>query len=290
MSPEELEGQLARLLSELDGHLNPLVSLRKSLGRHSRPGGLAGRRSLEEAARLLEGAALPGPIADAAARLAADLVASLDERARTIRGEFLERFLALFVERGVTPRLLAEAGPEYRVSPFTVTIDFSAESAQLLFARLPFGKPLALDATRVVDAWRSGKEALESRALDPDRFSGALVSAYRALLARRGRSPGDRVELSEVYPEVAFALQPQKLLDEADRRHFVSYGRVEFVRDLLRLRKERGLKVGEHRVDLGVAVAGAATQRRRAFWLEDESGTGMFYSSFRLVPQATLEG
>jgi hypothetical protein len=119
--------------------------------------------------------------------------------------------------------------------------------------------------------------------VEPERFVNAVAGAYRALLARRGKASGDRVELAELYPEVAFALQPDRFRDEVDRGTLQPYPRVQFVHDLLRWRAERGLAAGDHRADLGVAVAGAATQKRRAFWLEDEAGAGMFYASFRLV-------
>lgn len=211
----------------------------------------------------------------------------LETHEKNARRETLDGFMGAFQSAEIVPRLRAENPPEYRVSPFTIAFDFTSESAEIRYSRLPFAKTSNLDGGSLLTVWRNAKELLDKSSTDLDRLTGALTSAYRALLARKGGCPGDRVELHELYPEIAFTLQPQKFYDEVDRRNLVSYSRVQFVHDLTRLRSERKLAVGEYRADIGVAHADSASSRRRAFWLEDETGQGTYCTTFRLVQRVS---
>jgi hypothetical protein len=62
-----------------------------------------------------------------------------------------------------------------------------------------------------------------------------------------------------------------------------TYSRAQFAWDIARLRRERRLQHGGQRVLLDVATGAETTQRRRVVWIEDESGAGQYYGSFRLV-------
>ena len=279
-----LAERIALLSRAVDAKLKALAPVARRLSRSSADQ-LATGRAIAELADALRAA----PLAELGlGGEQAALVGALDAaRARlmeTRRRDFLEAFRAAFTAAGAAPALRAETPPEYRVGRLHAHLDFAEESVELTFARLPVERGVALDAGAVQAAWARAQERLAAHATEPPAFASAVAGAYRALLARRAKPAGERVELADLYAETAFALQPERFREDVDRRTLAPYPRVQFVWDLLRWR-ERGLITGDQRADLGVAVAGAATQKKRAFWLEDEAGNGMFYTSFRLVPR-----
>ena len=278
-----LEERVRALARELEARVKALAPVARRLARAG-TAELSTGRGLAELARLLRAAPLDtaGLLGEREA-LAGALEAARATLMEGRRRGFLDRFHAVFVEAGAKPALKAEQPPEYRAGRFHVLPDYAAESAALVFARLPVEDGIALDADAVLAAWRRAGERLATASADPERFGAAISGAYRALLARKNKPAGDRVELADLYAEVAFALQPERFREDVDRRTLTPYPRVQFVWDLLRWRSERGLIAGDQRGDVGVAVAGAATSKKRAFWLEDDLGAGQFYSSFRLV-------
>jgi len=171
---------------------------------------------------------------------------------------------------GVVPRLVAESPEEWRLGPATVVVDRRRGTAQIRYAREPLARARC-DAEEVLRGWRRALDRLASESLAPDPFLNALSEAYAQLLANSGRPPGERVPLGELIPAVARA---------SGRR---SYSRAQFAWDIARLRVERRLHHDGRRVMLDVATGPAASQKRRAVWIEDASGAGQYYGSFRLV-------
>src|SRR5882672_7910288 len=104
---------------------------------------------------------------------------------------------------------------------------------------------------------RYAREAVGSSPPTPE----ALAAAYAAVLRRRGGRPGDRVPLVELRDELGGT-------------------RAQFAWDLARLRRERRLVVGGHRIDLGVATGHAAARRSQVVWLANDGGGGYFLQSF----------
>jgi len=278
-------GERVRALGrELEAHVKALAPVARRLVRAGDELGTG--RGLAELARLLRAAPLDSAALEGErAALAGALESARDRLLETRRRDFLDRFHAAFAEAGAKPALKAEQPPEYRAGRFHVLLDFEGEAASLAFARLPVVSGVALDGDAVLAAWKRAGEQLAAGSCEPERFSAAAAGAYRALLARKAKPAGERVELADLYAEVAFALQPERFREDVDRRHLQPYPRVQFVWDLLRWRAERGLVSGDQRADLGVAVAGSATNRKRAFWLEDDAGAGQFYTTFRMVPR-----
>jgi hypothetical protein len=163
---------------------------------------------------------------------------------------------------GLTPRLVAEEPAEWRLGRVTVVVDRVRGAAQVRFARVAVAK-VAWDAGLVVAACSRVLARLQAESLSPEQFAGALVAAY----------PGGAVPLVELVPRVARA---------AGRRR---YTRAQFVWDLARLRSERGLVLPQgHRIAVDVATGAGAPAR--ALWIEDESGTGQYYRTLRLLETA----
>jgi hypothetical protein len=165
---------------------------------------------------------------------------------------------------GPAPRLISPGPPpEWRFGELTVVI--GAARAELRYAREPVGSsPPTPDA--IAAAVERARQRLVSRSRGPDELLPALAAAYAAVLRRRGARSGDRVPLVELRDELGGT-------------------RAQFAWDLARLRRERRLVVGGHRIDLGVATGHAAARRSQVVWIANDGGGGYFLQSFRLIAQ-----
>jgi len=171
---------------------------------------------------------------------------------------------------GIVPRLIADLPQEWRLGPATVVVDTRRRAAQIRYAREVVARARC-DAGDVLTSWRRALDRLARDSLPPDDFLPALSAAYADCLTHIAGAPGDRVELCDMVPAVAKA---------AGRR---TYSRAQFAWDIGRLRRERRLQYAGRRVLVDVATGAAPTRRRRVLWIEDESGAGQYYGSFRLV-------
>jgi len=170
---------------------------------------------------------------------------------------------AAAAELGLVPRLLAERPEEWRLGRLTVVVDRRRGSAQIRFARTAVARARC-DAAEVMRAWRRVLARLERESLDAAAFAAALAKAYAGLASGRAGAP---VALLALVPAVGAA---------AGRRR---YSRAQFVWDLGRLRSERGLVLPAGRIAVDVATGTPG----RALWIEDETGTGQYYRTLRLV-------
>ncbi len=170
---------------------------------------------------------------------------------------------AAAAELGVVPRLVAERPEEWRLGRLTVVVDRLRGTAQVRFARQAVGRA-PCDAGAIFAACARSLERLAGESMDPEAFAVSLVAAHAA-------AGGGVVPLAGLVPAVGSA---------AGRR---SYSRAQFVWDLTRLRSERGLQLPEGR-RIAVDVATGAGAPGRALWIEDETGTGQYYRSLRLLP------
>lgn len=164
---------------------------------------------------------------------------------------------------GVRPRLVAERPEEWRLGRLTVVVDRVRGTAQVRFARVAVARARC-EAVEVVAACARALERLERESLAPEQLAAALAKAHAA-------AGGGAVSLAALVPAVGSA---------ADRTR---YSRAQFVWDLARMRSERGLRLPEGR-RIAVDVATGAGAPGRALWIEDESGSGQYYRTLRLVP------
>jgi hypothetical protein len=166
-------------------------------------------------------------------------------------------------EVGLTPRLLAERPEEWRLGRLTVVVDRARRTAQIRYARTAVGRA-PCDAAAVMSGCRRALARLAKESLSPDELAAALAAAYGSLAGQ----PGAPVALLDLWPEVGRAAERRK------------YSRAQFVWDIARLRSEQGLALPQGRISMDVATGAPG----RALWIEDETGTGQYYRSFRLVP------
>lgn len=159
----------------------------------------------------------------------------------------------------MVPRLLAEQPEEWRLGRLTVVVDRTRGAAQVRFARLPVARASAAGG-EVVAACRRALARFQAESLPPDQLAAALIAAH----------PGGAAALLDLVPRVGRA---------AGRRR---YSRAQFVWDLARMRRERGLALPQGQ-RIAVDVATGAGAPAGALWIEDESGTGQYYRTLRLL-------
>jgi hypothetical protein len=198
--------------------------------------------------------------------------------------EDLERRLAFprqlheaFAELGIRPRLVVERPEEWRLGPLTAAVDRAADTAVLRYARQPVAVKLRCDAAVIAAAYRRVCERLIAQSMDPERLFASLEAAYRAVLERRGAAAGARAPIAEICAELAAAAGPKGARRRASR------AQLSF--DIARLRGEGELSRAGRRLDFGVATGGIAARKREVLWIEDESGSGHYYATLRLLPE-----
>jgi hypothetical protein len=170
----------------------------------------------------------------------------------------------------VVPRLVCESPQEWRLGPLTVVLEKTSDVAQLRYARLPVARAPA-DATSIMAAWSRALAALVKKSLAPAELWPRLAEGYRTLLARARQAAGERVDLAELREALVAAKR--------------GYTRAQFAFDLARLRHERVLVHAGRRLDLGVATGMSTSRSGRVVWIEDGSGAGQYYQSFRLLEE-----
>lgn len=209
-----------------------------------------------------------------------DLADKLEEWARDQERNrplyFGQRLRQAAEQAGVPFASLTAEPPEYSLDPFTVAVDFTKGRAELRYARLPVAEA-ELDPARVLEARSRALASLQAEALDPEVCFDRLLEAYRRVLASRGAAFGQRVDLVELLPEMAFLCQPEKFRHDPVRENFRPYGRVRLAWDLARLRAAGGLSRQGLRLSLGAATLGTTRQKDNVLYLESEPGRGQYY-------------
>jgi len=221
---------------------------------------------------------LPNEVGELAARLEEWL--REQERSRPLHFGRSLREAAEAVGLGFA--VLTTEPPEYRLEPFTVGVDFRKGVAELRYPRLPLAD-VELDPGAILKVRHKMLEALQTDGFDTEAFFDRLLSAYRRILA--GRPAGERVNLVEVLPEVAFLSQSQRFRRDPLRDHFQPYGRVRLAWDLARLRRCGGLHRNGWRLGLGTATMGTTRNKQDVLYLEDEGGRGQYYLSLWFSPE-----
>ena len=228
---------------------------------------------LDKAERLLDG--LGEPLAEG------DRIASTQAWLGTERQGRRSRFASELKEgcarEGVELRVITKDPLELRLSPLGLLVDFDADHADLVFGRERLARCPAR-AEAVLAARREALATLEGKGWDPKAFFSALQLAWRRL--------GEGwVELSEILPELALALQSKRFRQDPTARNFDPYPRVQLIYDLWRLRRDRQLSQGGRRLSLGPATGGSTRDKRRVFWLEDAAGNGQYHLTLRFVAE-----
>lgn len=175
-----------------------------------------------------------------------------------------------FQQLGATP-------PTLRLEPLTVELDFKKGQAEISYARLELAT-VPLDCEQILRERTRLLASLESSDFEPADFLGRVYEAYRRTLSNQGLKWGERVDLVEILPELAFLQQSERFRKDPVREAFKPYGKVRFAYDLARLRRARQLEHQGARLTLGTATLGSTRQKDRVLFLE-EAGQGQYYLS-----------
>ncbi len=189
--------------------------------------------------------------------------------------------------QGVAFSALTSEPPEYRLDPFTVGADFRKGSAELRYARLAVCE-VDLDPEALLKARLKMLEALQTKDFCPEVFFDRLLAAYRRVLG--GRAMGERINLVDLLPEVAFLGQSERFRKDPSRDHYQPYGRVRLAWDLARLRRSGSLSRKGLRLGLGSATMATTRNKEAVLFLEDETGRGQYYLSLWFAPDPASQG
>lgn len=173
---------------------------------------------------------------------------------------------------GVGFQSLTAEPPTYYLEPFTLEAEFGKGSGRLMYSRTPVAE-VPLDGKAIVQERDKMLQALEGKSFEPQAYLEKLYQAY----TRVARTPGERVELVDLLPEIALLSQSEEFRKDPTRENFKPYGRVRLAFDLARLRRAGALTHQGKRLTLGTATIGTTRQKDRVMWLEEGQGRGQFY-------------
>lgn len=196
-----------------------------------------------------------------------------EERQRPVK--FAGQLRQAAEEAGLTCQSLGQQPPTLRLAPIEVELDFKAGLARLSYARLPLGEA-PLEVSRILQERSRLLASLDSEGFDPAEYVARLHLAYRRCLLSQGLKSGDRVELMDLLPELAFLSQSDRFRKDPTRESFRPYGKVRLAYDLSRLRRSGNLEHQGARMTLGTATLGTARHKDRVLFLE-EAGQGQYY-------------
>lgn len=182
--------------------------------------------------------------------------------------EACAQFEVAFQQLGASP-------PAFRLDPLEIEVDLRKGEAVLTYARQELAR-VPLDCAQILKERQKLLSSLETSDFSPEDYLSKLHEAYRRALGNH--KWGERVDLVEVLPELAFLLQSDRFRGDPTRESFRPYGKVRFAYDLARLRKSRVLEIQGSRLTLGTATLGSTRNKERVLYLE-EAGQGQYYLS-----------
>ena len=178
---------------------------------------------------------------------------------------------------GLSYQQLGASPPTVRIDPFNIELDFKKGEAEISYSRLELAT-VPLDCDQILRERARLLSSLESAEFEPADYLAKIFEAYRRTLAAHGLKWGERVDLVELLPELAFLQQSERFRKDPVREAFKPYGKVRFAYDLARLRRARHLEHLGARLTLGTATLGSTRQKDRVMFLE-EAGQGQYYLS-----------
>ena len=169
--------------------------------------------------------------------------------------------------------------PEYRLGRFTVLLNLSTGKAEIQYCRMTAAET-GLNAAAVSAAVRALEAQLDGADFSAEKCFADMLKAYKRRLIWEGKALGERVNLVDLVPEMAFQQQlagakvKKRSLDKRP------YDKIQFAWDLLRTWRElHGLECHGRRLNLGTATINATKNKQSVLFL-DEGGThGQYYLS-----------
>ena len=208
----------------------------------------------------------------------ADLVGRVDDwlthEQATRRSRLARALRDLCRDAGLELVVITRDPLELRIAPVGLRVDVDRDRVDVVFGQQVL-QTCAAQADAVMHARQQVLDDLDGGPWDPAAFHAALRAAWQQL------SGETWVELADLLPQLALALQDDRFRRDPCARNFRPYPRARLAWDLWRLRRDRVLSVDGWRLTLGPATGGSTRDKKRVFWLEDDQGRGQYYLTLR---------
>jgi len=173
---------------------------------------------------------------------------------------------------------------EFSLPPFAVAVNLARNRATLTYARLSVGE-LTATPNNIMAAIKKQLKAFEA-GWSSERFFEALLEAYRTELFRVRKPIGERLEIVNLLPGVAFLFQSARFRVEPLSGNYRSYGRFNMAWDLASLRRKGLLEQQGYRLNLGAATGSSTKNKKNVLYIEEGAGRGQYYLSLWFTPLA----
>lgn len=169
--------------------------------------------------------------------------------------------------------------PEYRLGKFTVLLNFTAGKAEIQYCRMTAAE-VGLNAAAIISAIKDLEEQLSGDNFSAEKCFAEMLVAYKRRLIWEGKALGERINLVDLVPEMAFQRQLTELKAKRHSAKQRPYDKIQFAWNLLRTWRElHGLEYQGRRLNLGTATINATKNKQSVLFL-DEGGThGQYYLS-----------
>lgn len=203
-----------------------------------------------------------------------DIDDKLRETEKTLIHNFLRDLEARLDEEGLK---IEGHIPNLSVSLFTLVIDKEALKASLWYGNKQekIGS-YNLNAEMVSNEIVKNLKKLKESEFNSREFLKALYRSYEAARVVKGKSPGERVPISEVLMQLILLRQPDRFYSDPTERNFKEYRRMEFSYDLHRLDKR---ELDEHLLSLVTATRAYTGKRQDFIWVPSGVGSDGNYIS-----------
>ncbi|EFK09644.1 conserved hypothetical protein [delta proteobacterium NaphS2] len=271
------------LLHPVTEKTNALIRVQKALKSLCSESTLESPDKVVAACRILEQSAprTCGPDPDFSEFLGA-VTEDQRERAGARKLAFGKELTEAAEREHMTCRLLTGEPMEFAVAPFTVTVDLNRNQASLVYARLPVSD-MPARPDKIMGAIKKQLKDFDKGWASEDFFS-ALLEAYRTELFRTRKPSGERIEIVDLLPGVAFLFQNSRFRSEPLSGNYRSYGRFNMAWDLAALRRKGLLEQIGYRLNLGAATGSATQNKKNVLYIEEGAGRGQYYLSLWFTP------
>lgn len=227
-----------------------------------------------------------GALADARRALEAIDPALIEQLTEALKGArqmwqmgFLKTLKAQAEGEGLRFERLTQ--DEIRLGQATVILALEKGKATVCYAREPLLEVRA-DAREIVEGVKQALSDLAGGPFEAEATFDDLAGAYRALVARQGLTPGARVPIVDLIPELLPARQSAAFWKRQDPKKLIPVSRARLAWDLDHLQKARALEQKGARITLGTATGGSAAKKQQVLFLESGPGGGQYYLTFTL--------
>lgn len=168
---------------------------------------------------------------------------------------------------------------EYRLGKFTLLVNLSAGKVDIQYSRIT-AVQTSLDALAVVDKVKELEAALNAGEFKAEACFMEMLTAYKRRLIFEERALGERANLVDLVPEIAFQRElGKKMLKRSDGKQR-KYDKIQFAWNFVRMWRElHGLEYKGYRLNLGTATINSTRNKQAVLYLEEGGTHGQYYLS-----------